>query len=240
MSTATQEFVSEQLKLNNRRQKLHPILRRLVPLFAKVEVCGLENLPATGSTLMMGNHVSLIDPILFTAVVESRYVISMAKAETLDNPIERTGLRIWGNFVINRGEVDRKALNNTIELLKSGQLVWIAPEGTRNPDGMEEAKSGVSYIAHKANAIIVPSVIYGPQTWAKRLKSLRRAEAKIIFGKPFRFRIPEGERLSRQVREQMMTEAMYQVALTMPEEYAFQRGFYSDIDNATTKYLEFI
>lgn len=240
MSTAAQEFVSEQLQLNKRRQKLHPILRRLVPLFAKLEVYGLERMPASGATLMIGNHISLIDPILLTSAVENRYVISMAKAETLEHPIERLGLEIWGNFVINRGEVDRKALNNTIELLKNEQLVWIAPEGTRNPGGMQEAKSGVSYIAHKANAIIVPSAICGSKFWTQRLKSFRRVEANIYFGKPFRFRVPEGERLSREVREQMITEAMYQVAITIPEEYAEQRGVYSDIDNATTKYLEFV
>lgn len=240
MSNAVQEFVTGQLNLNKRRAKLHPILQRLVPLFAKLEVSGLENLPETGPTIMMGNHVSFYDPIFLTAAVDSRYVISMAKAETLSNPIQRIGLEVWGNFVINRGEVDRVALNNTIALIKSEQLVWIAPEGTRNPDGMSEAKGGVSFIAHKANAIVVPSAICGPQHWIKQVTRFNRMTAKIFFGKPFRFCIPEGERLSRDVREQMITEAMYQLALTMPEDYAFQRGAYSAVENATTKYLEFI
>ena len=240
MSNAVQEFVTGQLNLNKRRARLHPMLRRLVPLFAKLEVCGLENLPDSGPTIMMGNHVSFFDPIFLTAAVDSRYVISMAKAETLDNPIQRLGLEIWGNFVINRGEVDRVALNNTIALIKSEQLVWIAPEGTRNPDGMGEAKGGVSFIAHKANATIVPSAICGPQNWVKQVTRFNRMTARIFFGKPFRFRIPEGERLSRDVREQMITEAMYQLALTMPEDYAFQRGAYSDVENASTKYLDFL
>lgn len=240
MSNAVQEFVTGQLNLNKRREKLYPILCRLVPLFAKLEVSGLDNLPKSGSTLMMGNHISFYDPIFLTAAVDSRYVISMAKAETLSNPIQRIGLEVWGNFVIKRGEVDRAALNNTIALLKNEQLVWIAPEGTRNPDGMGEAKGGVSFIAHKANAVVVPSAICGPQNWIKQVTRFNRMTAKIFFGKPFRFRIPEGERLSRDVRDSMITEAMYQLALTMPEEYAFQRGAYSDVENATTKYLEFV
>ena len=233
-------FLQEQLQLNKRREKLHPALKRLVPLFVKLEVRGIENLPTTGVTMMMGNHVSLIDPILITASVDSRYVISMAKAETLDNPIQKLGLRIWGNFVINRGEVDRVALKNSIDLLKSEQLLWIAPEGTRNPKGLGEARSGVAYIAHKAQAIIVPIAICGPQTWVQNLRRFRRIDALIVFGKPFRFRIPENERLSRDVRDQMIREAMYQLALTMPEEYAYQRGAYSDVESATTKYLDFL
>ena len=78
MSDAVQEFVTGQLNLNKRREKLHPILCRLVPLFAKLEVFGLDNLPVSGPTLMMGNHVSFYDPIFLTAAVDSRYVISMA------------------------------------------------------------------------------------------------------------------------------------------------------------------
>lgn len=240
MTEVMSEFLAEQLALNKRREKLHPALRRLVPLFAKLEIYGLENLPDSGPTLMMGNHVSLIDPIFFTAAVKSRFVISMAKAETLDNPIQRLGLRIWGNFVINRGEVDRVALKNTIDLIKNEQLVWIAPEGTRNPDGLGEARSGVAYIAHKSNAVIVPSAICGPQTWVKHLTRFKRIQAKIFFGKSFRFCLPADERLSRDVRDRMIREAMYQLALTIPDEYAFQRGFYSDIENATTKYLKFL
>ncbi|MGB7338235.1 MAG: lysophospholipid acyltransferase family protein [Phototrophicaceae bacterium] len=239
-TTTSQEFVAEQLQLNKRRAILHPILRRLVPPLAKVDIEGLDRLPVSGPTLMMGNHVSLVDPILITATIQSRYVISMAKVETLDNPIQHWALKTWGNFVINRGEVDRTALNNTIALLKSEQLVWIAPEGTRNPDGLGEARGGVPFIAHKANAVIVPIAICGIQNWHKRLMSFKRAYAKIIFGKPFHFHIPTGERLSREVRDQMITEAMYQLALTMPDEFAYQRGVYSDIDKATTKYLKFI
>lgn len=240
MSAEMSLFLEEQLQLNKRREKLHPALQRLVPLFANLEVRGLDNLPTTGATILMGNHVSLIDPILITSAVDSRYVISMAKAETLDNPIQKLGLRIWGNFVINRGEVDRTALKNAIDLLKSEQLLWIAPEGTRNPDGLGEAHGGVPYIAHKADAVIVPIAICGPQTWVQRLTRFRRVTGLIIFGKPFRFCIPEGERLSRNVRDQMIQEAMYQLASTMPEEYAYQRGVYSDIESATTKYLDFL
>lgn len=240
MSAEMSPFLEEQLQLNNRREKLHPALKVLVNFFAQLEVRGLENLPLTGNTMLMGNHVSTVDPILITAAINSRYVISMAKAETLDTLITRFGLQTWGNFIVNRGEVDRVALKNAIDLIKAEQLLWIAPEGTRNPKGLDEARGGVSYIAHKAQATIVPTAMCGPQTWWQRLSHFRQAEALIVFGKPFRFRIPEGERLSRDVREQMIQEAMYQLAITMPEEYAYQRGVYSDIENATTKYLDFL
>lgn len=240
MTTAVQEFVARQERINQRRRILHPMLRALGSLLVQVEVTGLEHVPPSGATLLMMNHISFIDPIVFTGVVPHRYVISMAKSETLDGWFSRGIVRLWGNFVVNRSTVDRAALHNAIELLKSEQLVLIAPEGTRNPQGLQAPKSGVVYIANKANAVIVPAAICGAQDWVKRLRSARRAYARVHFGRPFRFRLPPGERLTRPVREQMIREAMYQLALAMPDEYAEQRGLFRDVQHATTQYLEFL
>jgi 1-acyl-sn-glycerol-3-phosphate acyltransferase len=234
-----QDYVAQQPQLNRRRRILHPMLRVVIRLFSKIEIRGLEYIPDSGPTMMMGNHISFMDPVVLTSSVPHRFVISMAKAETLDKFFTRSILQLWGNFIVNRGEIDRAALTSAIELLKNDNLLWIAAEGTRHPDGMEEAKSGVAYIANKANTLIVPTAICGLQDWAARISRFRRADGLINFGRPFRFKIPEGERLSRPIREQMIKEAMYQVALAMPEEYADHRGVYSDIENASTKYLEF-
>jgi 1-acyl-sn-glycerol-3-phosphate acyltransferase len=233
------EFVAAQLKLNKRRRIIHPLLRAVIPLLSKIETSGLERIPSEGPVMLIGNHISIIDPVLLTAAIPNRYMIAMAKSESLENFIESLALHIWGNFVVNRGEVDRAALNNSIELLKAGQLLWLAAEGTRNPQGLGEAKGGAAYIAHKAEALVIPTAICGVQGWGNKLRRFQRIPAKMLFGRPFRFILPEGERLSREVRDTMMQEAMYQLAMLMPEEYAFQRGFYRDIEKATTNYLQF-
>jgi hypothetical protein len=59
-------------------------------------------------------------------------------------------------------------------------------------------------------------------------------------GRPFRFRLPDDQRMTRIIRQHMIREAMYQLALAIPEEYAALRGAYSDIENATTEYIEFL
>ena len=240
MGSDSLDYVAQQPRLNQRRKLLHPMLRVLVNLLANVEIKGLEHIPVSGPTLLMGNHITIVDPAAITYAVRRRFVVSMAKAETLNNLFERTMLRLWGNFVVNRGEVDRQALNTAINLLKDEHLLWIAPEGTRNPEGMGEARGGTAYIAHKSNAVIVPTAVCGAQDWKSRLRSFRKINIELFFGRPFRFYLPDGERLSRTVREQMIREAMYQLALTIPEAYAFQRGAYRDLENATTQYLQFI
>lgn len=240
MTTEVQTFVAKQSRINQRRRLLRPALRAVGGLLCKVDVTGLERIPDSGATILMMNHISAIDPILFTGLIRNRFVISMAKAETLEHWFLRRIVALWGNFVVNRGEVDRVALNQAIELLNHDNLVLIAPEGTRNPNGLHEAKSGTAYIAYKTNAIIVPATVSGAQDWVQRLKHFKRGYAQVTIGKPFRLRIPIGKRFNRNVREAMIREAMYQLASTIPDEYATQRGIYSDLSCATTHYIDFL
>lgn len=240
MTTEVQTFVANQIRINQRRRILRPALRAVGGLLCKIEVTGLEHVPDDGAAILMMNHISFIDPILFTGLIRNRFVISMAKAETLDHWFLRRIVALWGNFVVKRGTVDRMALNQAIELLNHNNLVLIAPEGTRNPDGLEEVRSGTAYIAYKTDAIIIPASVSGAQDWGKHLMRFRRAYASVNIGQPFRLQLPEGERLNRVVRDTMMQEAMYQLAKTIPDKYATQRGIYSNLDNATTNYLQFV
>jgi 1-acyl-sn-glycerol-3-phosphate acyltransferase len=238
---SVEEFLARQ-PIYERRRKwiLHPGLRLIVRLIATLEVTGLENVPNSGGTILMMNHVATVDPPFITSVIGHRHAITMAKIETKENLIVETTNNWWGNFKINRGEVDRFALNSAIELVKHGQLLLMSPEGTRNRDGLQEPKDGVAYIAHKANAVIQPVTITGVLDWKERIKRFRRIHARINFGKPFRFKPIEGDRLTKNLRTHMMREAMYQLALAIPNEFPEYRGAYQDIQNATTETLEFI
>jgi 1-acyl-sn-glycerol-3-phosphate acyltransferase len=234
------EFIAKQPKYDKNRRILHPMLRAIFPLFCKVEISGLENVPPAGRTSIMINHISYLDPVVVTYAITSRYVISLSKAENFRMPLIRWLLNTWGGYPINRGSYDRKALTQTVELMKSGQLVLMAPEGTRHPEGLAPAKDGLAYVATKADAVIVPTAICGAQDWKQRFKRFRRAYASINFGKPFRFKTEGRKRIPREELALMIEEAMYQLALSIPEQFAHLRGAYSDIENATTDHIEFI
>lgn len=217
-----------------------PLLRAVVPTFCKVDVTGLQNVPRQGRACLMINHVSYLDPIVVTVSIPFRYTISLSKVENFSIPVAGWFLRQWGHYPIRRGEFDRKALTQTIELLKSGQLVLMAPEGTRHPGGMQRAKEGLAYIATKADAVIVPAAICGAEDWRQRLKRFRRAYAKVVFGKPFRLRADGRRRIPRAELAEMISQSMYQLALTIPDEYAHLRGYYDDIEKARTDCLDFV
>ena len=128
-----EEYIARQPQYERARRIMHPLLRAVVPSFCKVEVAGLENVPRHGRTCLMINHVSYLDPIVVTVSIPFRHTISLSKVENFSIPVAGWFLRQWGHYPIHRGEYDRKALMQTIELLKSGQLVLMAPEGTRHP-----------------------------------------------------------------------------------------------------------
>ncbi len=234
------DFIARQAEYDRKRRVLYALLRALVPTFCKVEVSGLENVPRQGATSLMINHVSYLDPIVVTYSIPFRYVISLSKAENFDIPLVSWFLKQWGSYPIHRGDYDRKALMQTMALMQSGQLVLMAPEGTRHPDGLLPAKDGLAYVATKADAVIVPTAICGANDWRRRFKRLRRAYARVVFGRPFRFCTDGQRRIPRQQLSRMSAEAMYQLAQTIPDNYAHLRGFYSDIENAKTDYIEFV
>lgn len=239
MTSSVQKFVESQPKYSWRRQVMRGIIRLVgFKVLWKMTITGLENVPPEGPTLLIMNHISLLDPVLVTGAVMSRFVIPMSKAENMKNPILAPLLRMWGTFPINRGEIDRKALMNTIELLKSGQLVLIAPEGTRHPEGMTQAKDGMAYITSKAGPMIVPIGIAGAVGWKENMFRLRRTHIQVNFGRPFRLKPSQEGRVPREELAAMTHEMMYQIAAAVPDPGL--RGEYSALENATTDFIEFL
>ena len=234
----TEAFMTHQNRAGVRRRLLTPPLRWLMSLFFDLEVAGIENVPAQGSVVYMINHISFVDPLIITTV-SPRPPISMTKAEALGGWFVDAIVRLWGNFPVRRGEADRQALSNALALLHDGQVLLIAPEGTRNTHGLDQARDGIAYLVSKADAPIVPVCVVDADTWLPRLKRLRRAKARIIFGEPFRLRAQPGQRVDRNVRQTMMNEAMFQLARTIPQTHAHLRGRYQHLQDATTRYLAF-
>jgi 1-acyl-sn-glycerol-3-phosphate acyltransferase len=162
----------------------------------------------------------------------------MTKIENVRNPIIAPFVWWWGSYSVNRGEIDRKALTNSIELLKSGQLILIAPEGHRQDRGLAQPKDGLAYVATKADAIIVPTAIMGARNWLDNLRHLRRPNIQVNFGRPFKFRTDGRARLPREELTAMTEESMYQLAITITDENL--RGIYSDLTRAKTDHLVFV
>lgn len=236
---AVQRYVQRQPDYAWRRYLLRSLIRTAgYTLLARVTSDGKENIPDTGPTILMMSHIGAIDPVVCMGEVTNRYVIPMTKIENTHNPLLGFMVWWWGAYTVDRDSLDRVALQKSIALLEAGEMILIAPEGTRHPDGLAEGKSGLAYIATKADAVIVPAAMSGTQKPTAYWTRGKRARAHVSFGRPFRFRRAGRARVPRAELEQMTHEAMYQLALT--QHNAELRGLYSDVENTTTETLQFV
>ncbi len=98
LSAEVQSYVARQPNLRWRRVLMRGLIRSLgFKVLWDVTVTGAENIPANGPTIIMMNHISLIDPVLCMGAVMSRFVIPMTKIENMQNPL--SGRSSGGGFV---------------------------------------------------------------------------------------------------------------------------------------------
>jgi len=66
-------------------------------------------------------------------VIRPRFAVPMSKIENFKLPIIGPLLRMWGAYPVRRGQTDVTAIERSLDLLRKGNLIMIAPEGTRQP-----------------------------------------------------------------------------------------------------------
>jgi 1-acyl-sn-glycerol-3-phosphate acyltransferase len=178
---------------------IRSFLRLILKLYFRWEVYGKDNLPAVGGALLAANHVSYLDPPLMGCAVD-RHVHFMAKKELFSIPGLGWLMRRFGSIPVERKGSDRQAIRRALELLQSGSVVGIFPEGTRG-DGktLLKPQPGTVLLAAKAGVPIVPMAITGiervlpPGCWLPR-----PAKIKIFIGEPIEIPV-NGTRSSRDV-----------------------------------------
>jgi 1-acyl-sn-glycerol-3-phosphate acyltransferase len=137
-----------------------------VPLFGglyRCRVMGAENLPRTGSVIVIMNHKANIDPVL-AGMVCDRPLRYMAKKELFGNAALRKLIVTLGAFPIDRGAGDRAALATSLEILARGDVLLMFPEGHRQgDDSVHEFMPGVGMLALRSGARVVPLAMDGSQ-----------------------------------------------------------------------------
>ena len=134
------------------------------------------------------------------------------------------GSRVVRRFS-RRGELDRRALMEALEVLLAGGMLALAPEGTRSKTGaLQQARDGAAYLATRSGAVIVPMVAYGQEQAEGQWKRLRRPRIVVRVGEPFRFEDTPNKVRSRELSP-YTEEMMQRLAQMLPPQY---RGVYRD------------
>lgn len=218
------------------RAILAVVLWLAMRLLLRLEVDGLERIPARGPVILIFNHITFLDPVILTGLLP-RESAAMSKVENFSKPVVGLLLRIFGAFPVERGRVDRRALRRSLEVLERGGVLLIAPEGTRSRvPGLQEGRDGIAYVALQSGVPVIPVGIAGAERFSTNLRNLQRTPVRVRVGRPFRL-VPKGPKVRRPELHEMTTEAMYELARVLPPAY---RGVYADLSQARQEHLEFL
>jgi len=224
--------------LERRRKVLRWLLKYVgIPLLVKYNHAeGLENVPQQGPAILMINHIAFVDPFIILNILP-RNIVPLAKIEVYSYPVVGIFPRLWEVIPVRREEFDRRAVQQVMEVLQAGEIVLVAPEGTRGPQ-LKRGKEGVAYLASRSGAPVVPVAVDGTEGFpALRFTSpWRGAGAVIRFGKPFRYRA-EFNQAGREELRKMTDEAMYALASMLP---SHRRGVYADLSKFTQDTIEWV
>ena len=209
----------------------------LTGLICRIDDAQLTRVPDRGPLIIATNHVNVLEiPIIYTRL-QPRPVVGIVWADRWNNRLLGWLLDVCGTIPLRRGEPDLTALRRAIAMLKTGHIIIIDPEGTRSGHGrLQKGLPGVVLLALRSGAPILPVVFYGSEHYQDNLRRLRRTDFHIAVGRPFKLDAG-GARATRQVRQQMIDEVMYQMATLLPPAY---RGVYEDLDAATEEYLAWL
>ena len=202
---------------------LRTVANVLLGLISHRECVGLENIPVEPPYILVTNHLAAFDSPLLMAVCPHT-VRAFAAAKHKRNPLYAPLLAIVGSIWVRRGEVDRKALQEALDVLKRGEVLGMAPEGTRarGTYALQKGKSGAAYLATRADVLIVPVGLTGTEQIKHNLPRLRRTHICVVVGEPFR--LPESGRVRSRKLHEYTDLIMHHIAELLPEEYRGEYG----------------
>ena len=181
----------------------------------KIEMIGLENIPAGRSCIFMSNHVSNLDPPVVLPLLPGRSSV-LLKKELMSIPILGRAMRMAKFVPVTRGhsrDAAQASVAAAADALRSGLNILVYPEGTRSPDGRLSAfKKGPFFLAQEAQAPIIPIALSGTQTMMRKgSNAIEPGLARIQF-------LPLIEPSQYGTREQLQLAVRRAIAEALPPE----------------------
>jgi 1-acyl-sn-glycerol-3-phosphate acyltransferase len=142
---------------------LYPLTRAL----GRRDFRNLERLRRSGPILVVGNHISHLDPVFDAVLVRrtGRIPHILAKSSLWNLPVVGGALRGTGQIPVERGS-GAAQLEASVQALREGKVLLIYPEGTitRDPDRWPmRPRPGVAALALTGDFPVVPIAHWGTQ-----------------------------------------------------------------------------
>ena len=218
---------------------VNAVIRFLLHILLKIDSSELAKVPEKGPMVAVANHVNFLDaPVLITHL-QPRPVTGLVKKETWNNPLLAFLFNVWGGIPIDRSIADFAAFKEAKKALNEAKILAVAPEGTRSNDGcLLRGKPGITILATKMDAPILPIAYYGHEDFRANIRKLKRTRMTIKVGQPFMIKLAD-DRKDKQVMQAVTDAIMLEIAVLMPEKY---HGVYANItvDRDRDQYIQYL
>lgn len=169
-------------------------LRGLMAMMTRKDWHGAEHMPTSGGFIAVSNHVTYADPITLAHFLYNNGYPPhfLAKSGLFKIPFVGRILHALDQIPVYRGTTRAKdAVDKGMEVLRSGGVIAMFPEGTltRDPDLWPMvARTGAARMALETGVPIVPVAQWGAHRllgrYGKVLKPIPRKKVTVVAGPP--------------------------------------------------------
>jgi 1-acyl-sn-glycerol-3-phosphate acyltransferase len=154
----------------------------------RIQVSGLENVPANTACIFMSNHVSNLDPPILLPLVPGRTSVFL-KRSLMKIPVLGYAMRLGDYVPVDRaGNVKdaQESIRLAGKVLAKGVHVTSFVEGTRSRDGrLLSFKKGPFYLAMETHAPCIPVSIWGTEAMMQKGSlEITPGTAHVVFHPP--------------------------------------------------------
>ena len=201
---------------------LHAVLPPALNAVYRPEIEGLSFIPEHGPAILASNHLSFLDHF-FLPMFVARPIFFLGKSDYFSG-WQRLFFENVGVMPVARqgGDAGEASLRKGQEVLESGRLLGIYPEGTRSPDGrLYRGKTGPVRLALRTGAPIIPVAMIGTrEVLPPGARVPRLTKVGVRIGAPLDFGARYGGReADRFVLRSATDELMYEIMLLSGQEY---------------------
>jgi putative phosphoserine phosphatase/1-acylglycerol-3-phosphate O-acyltransferase len=138
--------------------------------YAKFDIDGTANIPASGPAIVVGNHRSYFDSAALALMIAKtdRTIRFLGKKEVFDAPVLGQIATAMGGIRVDRGTGSDEPLQAAAEALANGDLVALMPQGTI-PRGRAffdpklKGRWGAARLAAMSGAPVIPVGLWGTE-----------------------------------------------------------------------------
>lgn len=171
------------------------MLRGWLRLYHRFTITGAENLPATGSFILVANHASHLDTLCLLSALPLRKLHRAFPAAAKDYFFVSVHRLAMAAIVVNalpfgRQSQIRQSLDLCRQLLANpGNILILFPEGSRTKTGqMGEFRPGIGLLVAGTDIPVVPCHLNGAfHAWPKGKMLPRPGTIRLQIGAPLKF-----------------------------------------------------